>query len=55
MEIWASITSASKISDRSYTALQDALVTASSAVKFREKKRDLVRPWLQYRKGILSA
>ena len=49
MEIWASITSASKISDRGYMALQDALVTASSAValsiddilKFREKKSDL--------------
>ena len=48
-DIWASITSGSKISDRSYMALQDALVTASSAValsiydifKFRDKKSDL--------------
>ena len=48
-EIWASITSASKISDRGYMVLQDALVTASSPValsidgilKFREKKSDL--------------
>ena len=48
-EIWASMTSASKVSDRSYMALQDALVTASSALalsiddilKVREKNSDL--------------
>ena len=48
-DIWFSITSGSNISDRSYMALQDALVTASSAValsfdhilQFWEKKSDL--------------